>query len=255
MKTVFTNIKRSETAILLKENINGILGTLVFHLLLVVIIMATRLSTVRKDFEERVFIQFETSISEEEFRNLTESIMADRSDLREDSRGILRRDIAVSVSEERPVPDDFKNMSANELTDLDQRISEILRNAAEGIMPELDQTEIEFDPPTEPLKSEMKEEEPYTGPTTITYDLPGRNNIRMPVPVYKCPDGGVAEVDISVNRQGRVINASVNSSPSNFNEVCIYETAIEAALGSRFSVNYDAPEIQNGTITFYFQKQ
>lgn len=248
-------IRKTGITDIIRENINGILGTIVFHLLIVVIIMATRLSTIREEYEERVFIQFETNISEEEFRDLTESLMADGNDLREDAEGRLRRDIAVNVSEERPVPDDFKNMSESELSELEQRINEILQNAADGIMPELDQPEIEFELPTEIVRPENNEGEFYTGPTTITYDLPGRKHIRMPVPVYKCPDGGIAEVSITVNRIGRVINATINNSPSNFNEVCIYEMAIEAALGSRFSVSYDAPEVQNGTITFYFQKQ
>lgn len=240
---------------IIKKNINGILGTVIFHLLLVVIIMAARLSSVQQQYEERMLIEFETDISEEDFREITEALQSDQSDLHEDDEGQLPRDIAVNVSEERPIPDEFKDMSSQDLTELDQRVNEILDNAANGIMPELDQPEIEFEPSKEIVRQENNNNEPYEGPTTITYDLPGRTHLRMPVPVYKCPDGGIVEVSISVDRIGRVISANIDSNPGNFNEECINKMAMEAALGSRFSSDDESPEVQGGTITFYFQNQ
>lgn len=240
---------------IIKKNINGILGTVVFHLLIVVIIMAARLSSVQHQYEERMLIEFEADISEEDFRKITESIQLDQSDLRQDYEGQLRRDIAVNVSEERPIPDEFKNMSSQDLSELDQRVSEILDDAANGIMPELEQPEIEFEPQTEIIHQENHNNLTYQGPTTITYDLPGRTHLKMPVPVYKCPDGGIVKVNIFVNRNGKVISASTDSSPADFNEACIDQMAIEAALGSWFNSNNDSPEVQTGTITFYFQNQ
>ncbi len=238
----------------IKKNINGILGTVVFHLVLVVIIMAARLSSVQQQYEQRMIIEFESEIIEQSLSDITETD-SDQSDLREDNQGNLRRNIAVNVSEDRPVPDDFKRMSQQDLSELDHRVNEILENAANGVMPELEQPEIKFEPPTEIVRQESGESEPYKGPTTITYDLPGRTHLRMPVPVYKCPDGGIVEVSILVNRDGIVIKAGVDSDPANFNEECINKMALEAALGSRFSSNHGSSEVQSGTITFYFQNQ
>jgi hypothetical protein len=238
----------------IRENTNGILGTLMFHLLIVVLIMAARLSSVTRQSEESMLIEFETNISEDAFRELTESLM--NNPFEEVESEPARRNIAVNISEPRPVSDEFRDMSREQLTELERRVEEILNNALDGKMPETGQPEINFEIPAETIPHDKKkDDEPYTGPTTITYNLPGRTHLRMPVPVYKCPDGGIVEVSISVNQQGRVIRADVQDKPDNFNERCVIEMAIEASLGSRFDAKAGAPPVQNGTITFYFQKQ
>jgi hypothetical protein len=234
----------------IKENVNGILGTVIFHLLIVILFLATRLSSFNHQDEHSILIEFDIDVTEEEFRAITESLLAQQLE-----SGQLTRNIAVNVSEDRPVPDQFRDMSPQQMSELDQRINEILDNAANGIMPELDQPEIKFELPPEVEQQKDDNEEPYSGPTTITYELPGRTHLRVPVPVYKCPEGGIASVNISVDRQGRVVNASIDGSAGSFNETCIFEMAREAALASRFTEKPDAPAVQSGTITFYFQKQ
>jgi hypothetical protein len=237
---------------LIRENINGILGTLIFHLLVIVVIMVTRLSSETGYPEHAILVEFETDISEDEFREFIESLMSQSQEFENQQ---FARNIAVNIAQERPVADEFRQMSQEQLNELDRRMDEILRNAAEGIMPELDQPEMEFELPSDLVRQTEEEPEPYQGPTTIKYDLPGRTHLRMPVPVYKCPDGGIVEVSIAVNQQGRVIRADINQNPGNFNERCIFEMAMEAATGSIFDENRDAPPVQSGTITFYFQKQ
>lgn len=239
----------------IRENINGFLGTLIFHLLLVVVIMATRLSSVSHQPEQSMLIEFDSDVTEEEFRELTESLM-NRGEFDEDPESDqLRRNIAVNVSEERPVPDEFREMSPDQMSELDDRVEEILNNAANGKMPEPEQPDMNFKLPTDTPDQENINDEPYTGPTTITYDLAGRIHLRMPVPVYKCPGGGIVEVKISVNRHGKVISANIDGEPESFNERCIFQMALEAATGSIFDEKSDAPPVQDGTITFHFQKQ
>ncbi len=240
---------------IIKENINGVLGTVIFHLMIIVIIMATRLSSVNHQDEHSMLIEFHDAVTEEEFLALTESLQMQESYLSEDESGQIRRNIAVDISEERPVADQFKNMSSEEMSKLDQRVNEVLNNAANGNMPEPEQPEIEFEQPSDIFQHDPNNDKPYTGPTTITYDLPGRTHLRMPVPVYKCPEGGIVEVKISVDQQGIVINATIDGAPGNFNETCIFNMAMEAAMGSRFSEKSDAQPVQSGTITFYFQTQ
>jgi hypothetical protein len=236
----------------LKENINGVLGTVIFHLLLVILILMTRLSSYEHQPEHSILIEFDTDVSEEEFREYAEALLAQNL---QDPASALTRNIAVNVSENRPVPDQFKEMTPEEVSELESRINEILNDAANGIMPKSELPEINFDPPVEEVLQKSDDAEPYTGPTTITYDLPGRNHLRVPVPVYKCPDGGIVEVNIAVDQQGRVVRASIDSEPGNFGETCNHQMALEAALNSRFSQSINAPGIQSGTITFYFQKQ
>lgn len=238
-----------------KENINGILGTVIFHLLIIVVIMVTKLSSGHRQDEHSILIEFQPDITAEEFQELTESLMERTAFMEGPDDGQTRRNLAVNVSEERPVSDYFKDMSTEEMSELESRMDEILENAANGSMPQLDQPEIEFEMPRETVQNNSRDDEPYSGPTTITYDLPGRRHLRMSVPVYKCPDGGIAEVSISVNQEGRVISADIRETPGNFNERCVFEMAVKAAMASRFDANTNSPVVQSGTITFYFQKQ
>jgi hypothetical protein len=236
----------------IKENINGILGTVIFHLLIVVLILAARLSSFDHQDEHSILVEFDMDVSEEEFREFTESLLAQNL---LDYESSLTRNIAVNVSADRPVADEFKDMSPQEASELESRINEILNDAKNGIMPQPDQPEIKFEPPVIPEREKSGGTEQYSGPTTITYDLPGRTHIRVPVPVYKCPEGGIVEVNISVDQQGKVIKANIDDSPDNFNESCNHQMALEAALSSRFSQSTESPSIQTGVITFYFQKQ
>ncbi len=240
---------------IIKENINGILGTVIFHLIIVLMILVTRLSSFDHQLEQTLLIEFDQDISAEEFAAITESLQSDESFLQDDESGHSARNIAVDVSEERPVPDQFRDLSSQQLSELDQRVDEVLNNAANGadLFPE--HPEIETESTAEIIPQENNNDHPYTGPTTITYDLQGRTHLRIPVPVYKCPDGGIVEVNINVNQQGRVVDVNIDGSPENFNEMCIFETATQAAMASRFTESTEAPSVQSGTITFYFQKQ
>ena len=47
-----------------------------------------------------------------------------------------------------------------------------------------------------------------SGNVTVEYDLEGRDAVYLPVPAYKCHNGGRVVVNITVNRSGDVISAS-----------------------------------------------
>lgn len=55
-------------------------------------------------------------------------------------------------------------------------------------------------------------------------------------------------VDIQVDREGRVVNASVNS--ANYSDNCIWEMVVKAAKESRFSINQAAAFRENGWIRY-----
>lgn len=235
-----------------RENINGILGTVIFHLLIVVFFMAARLSVIDQEDLDAILIDFQPpeielpEIPPQETRTQYEQYLDN----------ILRRNIAVNEAIERPVPDQFRNMNPETMQELDQRMAEILQQAALGNMPQLqDFPEISMEVPKPPETRKDIKEEPYTGPTNIFYNLEGRRALWLPVPIYKCPDRGVVTVEILVNQLGNVIHARVNSSPRNFNEECLNEAAMAAALKARFNQSASAPLRQAGTITFHFQPQ
>ena len=94
----------------------------------------------------------------------------------------------------------------------------------------------------------------FKGPAVISYFLEGRKAYRLPVPAYKCEQGGQVVVDLEVNRDGTVANATIDASNS-VNDECITNAAIRAALSSRFSASETAPSKQKGSITYLFVPQ
>lgn len=96
--------------------------------------------------------------------------------------------------------------------------------------------------------------ESYSGPSVLRYTLDGRTATHLPIPAYRCYDGGEVTVIIQVSRQGIVMNAQVNESVSSTSK-CLREFALRAARQSKFSKSNTAPERQVGEIVYQFIAQ
>jgi TonB family protein len=94
------------------------------------------------------------------------------------------------------------------------------------------------------------------GRVLVSFSLanPVRQSADLVIPGYRCESGGEVVVQITVNRSGDVVAATVDRSLS-ANDACMHETALDAALRSRFNVDGSAPERQSGTITYMFVPQ
>jgi len=87
--------------------------------------------------------------------------------------------------------------------------------------------------------------------SSISYSLVDREHTFLPTPVYLCEYGGIIVINITVNHEGNVIDAYVNSSSASSNG-CLIGSALEYASASQF--NPDATKAsQLGTITFLFK--
>lgn len=86
--------------------------------------------------------------------------------------------------------------------------------------------------------------------STMSYSLVGRTHEFLPTPIYLCEKGGIIIITISVNRNGKVTQASVNGSSTSSNE-CLIDHALEYARNARFSED-PIKDSQIGTISFNF---
>ena len=86
--------------------------------------------------------------------------------------------------------------------------------------------------------------------STISFSLPNRNKVFIPIPVYLCEVDGKIVINITVNSKGDVINTYLNNSSTSSN-ACLIETALQFAKESRFSADAKK-DSQVGTITFNF---
>ena len=91
------------------------------------------------------------------------------------------------------------------------------------------------------------------GSVLISYWLPGRRDVSLYMPAYQCEGGGEVTVNITVNRNGKVVSASMKESSTNSS--CINDMAILAVRNSRFNVDDTGSDKQSGTITYIFVPQ
>ncbi|MCK0161477.1 energy transducer TonB [Allomuricauda sp. F6463D] len=89
--------------------------------------------------------------------------------------------------------------------------------------------------------------------TSISYSLLERNAYYLPPPIYTCIEGGKVVVNIAVDNNGYVTEASFNDKSSGTSNGCLVDNAIAYALKARFSP--DSKNSQIGTITYLFQSK
>lgn len=92
------------------------------------------------------------------------------------------------------------------------------------------------------------------GNVAASFSLAGRTADYIDKPAYKCEGGGQVVVNISVNRNGKVVSASVDRATST-SDKCILDEAVASARASRFNASATAPNPQRGTLTYTFMPQ
>ncbi|MFH1319080.1 MAG: energy transducer TonB [Bacteroidota bacterium] len=83
--------------------------------------------------------------------------------------------------------------------------------------------------------------------------LSGREIVFKPVIKESTQETGKVVVSIWVDRYGKVTRAASGAKGSTTSDSHLYKIAQEAALKAKFSADPDAPEIQKGTIVFEFK--
>jgi len=90
------------------------------------------------------------------------------------------------------------------------------------------------------------------GDKGISYSLEGRSVQKLPSPEYESQVAGKVVVEITVDREGKVIQAVPGSKGSTTLDEYLLKVAKDAALAARFEANPKAPAFQKGTITYNF---
>lgn len=86
----------------------------------------------------------------------------------------------------------------------------------------------------------------------ISYNLSGRNLVRKPSIDDSSQETGKVVVDITVNKDGTVINARPGARGTTTTSSLLFSKAKEAALKAKFNPSSAGVEEQKGTITFVF---
>ncbi len=86
----------------------------------------------------------------------------------------------------------------------------------------------------------------------VSYSLAGRSPQSLPIPEYKNQVEGKVVVKIIVDSEGRVVSAVPGVKGSTTLDEYLLSVAKNAALKARFSRKSDAPDNQEGTLTYKF---
>lgn len=242
----------------------GILGTVIVHLLAGIIFMSFKLhslATKEKKTEkfEIEFAQIEEKKALEKPQiklspTTVENVLHDDPEMLNIARNLANK------SEEKIDPRDLENKVKEELIKSGKLNPDNFadRSNVNEKATEDEAMLVRDKPDKEEVKKEMDSksmEANYRGPTRIYYDLQGRNHVYLPIPIYKCQGSGKIVLIIEVDQRGNVIKANVVEGESSTADQCLVDTAVGAALVTRFQPDLNAPRTQRGTLTYIFVAQ
>ena len=232
-------------------NLAGILITVSIHLAVIIILLLTVVEpSIRKQSATYEF----AFTKQEQIAKLEKEVQ--RQKALNDRLEKLLKENGVGSEPVRNVTVDRGSLKDDRGTDAEKlyREAERIQKQYEEIMSRGDDSFIAM---KEPRHSEKKEEEQksvYSGPSVLSYEVPGRKGSYLPIPAYKCMGEGEVTVNVTVNPQGKVIAASVKDDVSS-DDSCLRAYAVRAAQSSMFSSKAGAPAKEYGYITYRFIAQ
>ena len=231
------------------EDRAGLYITVIFHLLVIIVLLASQISSALRKGESFLIDFSKQEIIEEKKKeeNLKKEVKQKLDRMLDSYAGVPIRNIAVDRSS--TLKDD-RNTNAEELYKEAERLARELENGYEIDEPD------DYIPISKPVsqKKEPQKKQQYSGPSVVSYDLAGRKASRLSIPAYRCFGAGHVTVIITVDPSGNVVNAKIQEDVSS-NDKCLRDFAIRAARTSKFSASSSAPPRQIGNIVYMFIAQ
>lgn len=238
-----------------RRNIYGVMGTLVFHILIVLAFILADVNMKGTVKEEELLIEFPDILPEIEEKEIEEETSDEREDLGQEnlnnrtnvaSNRLATQNITTSAD------DFFDDDYLKEVEAAKQLVSDVNNQISKKI---IDIEDIEMPAETtDGMNPDSIKNVIYVGESNIVYYLENRYHLSLQNPLYLAHGGGQVVVKIVVNQQGRVIDA-VPVKNSNVKDEQIYIYAKAAALRTVFNIDLTAPASQEGTIHYTFIAQ
>ncbi len=243
-----------------RRNIYGVMGTLIFHILLFTVFLLADIDIKGNVKEEAIVIDFPDVLPEPEEVKEEEKIEEQKETPNESSRQNnesqqnMTNRASNQLSTKKSAANDkfFDDNYMKELEEAKNMVSNVSKQLSQEVT---DISDIKMPvESTEGMNPDSIKNVVYSGESNITYYLENRYHLRLPIPVYLAQGGGKVIVDIVVNRQGQVIQATARKN-SSIRDKNIYSYAELAASKTVFNVDSSAPEEQKGTIHYTFIAQ
>lgn len=241
---------------LYRRNVYGVIGTLVFHILLFSAFLLADVNMKGNPKEEEILIEFPAEMLEPEIVEPETPEEENSNQPNTEQTTNTRTNVASnqSATENTTTSTDefFDDDYLKEVEAAKQLVSNVNKNLAKETV---DLSDIEMPvETTEGMDRDSIKNVIYAGESNIVYFLENRYHLRLPVPVYLSQGGGTVIVDIVVNRQGKVLEAEPRDDQS-IRDKQLFAYAKEAASRTVFNSDNSAPVRQKGTIQYTFVAQ
>jgi len=239
---------------LYKENIYGVMGTLIFHILVVTGFWVSELKRSIKTEKEEVILMDMLApppVEQEEIKETNKSqdqTNQDSKSSRQDLNMGTNHGVNDALKKDKFFDDSYKRdiENAEKMVDkVNKQLSKKVPQTTQYAMPEV----VTDGQDRDSIKNTI-----YSGKSNIHYYLENRFHVRLPIPVFLAKSGGLITIDIQVDRSGRVTRAEARSA-GNINDPMLPVYATQAAERTVFNADSKAPAIQRGTITYRFVAQ
>lgn len=240
---------------LYRRNVYGVIGTLVFHILLFSAFLLADVDIKGNVKEEAILIEFPEEMHEPEIaepETQEENTDQTNSEQNTNTRTNIASNQSATENTTTSTDEFFDDDYLKEVEAAKQLVSNVNQNLAKET---IDLSDIKMPvETTEGMDRDSIKNVIYAGESNIVYYLDNRYHISLPVPVYLSQGGGTVVVDIVVNRQGQVVEAKARENRS-IRDKQVFAYAEEAANRTVFNTDNTAPARQKGTIQYTFIAQ
>jgi hypothetical protein len=241
---------------LYRDNINGIIATLVIHLIVLLGLLFAELRNGLDLPAESLFVDLISEVPQVPDAEKEKTELGNQSLAMNNGRsGANNSNRAVNLGDRssRTSGDPFFDREyAKEVAEAKKLASDVNKNLAKKI-PVIGDIPMPI-ASTEGMTREEAKRSTFKGKSNIHYILGNRYHLQLPIPVYLALGGGEVVVDIIVNRNGDVLQATPRET-SNVSDPTILAYAKQAAEKTIFNPDNAAPEKERGTISYLFVAQ
>jgi hypothetical protein len=239
-----------------RQHVYGIMGTLVFHILLVTFLWVAEISEKgeMKNDESEIEIPVELLNTAEEPLDAGHELK-NRDDFNQQSRA-AGQDGTTNAPSNRSFgmsKDKFFDEAYEKEVESARKLVEEVNTQLSRKITDINSIDMPEDV-TVGKKQEDIKHKIYSGESNIEYHVGDRYHLRLPIPVYLARGGGVVTVDVGVNRDGKVVSARARNNPLLRDETIYFYSEV-AAQRTVFNPDPNGPAIQTGTIRYAFIPQ
>lgn len=239
---------------LYRKNVYGIMGTLIFHILLVTGFLIAEMNLeVKYEKEEAILLDFTAPEETKPILQEVEKNQLVKSSASDNQQATSNRAVNDAAKPANTRKDKFFDESyQRDIEQAKKMVVDVNKQLAKKAP-----SKVKFEMPeatTEGQDPDSIKNVVHSGKSNIHYYLENRYHIRLPIPVYLAKSGGQVTVDIQVDRSGKVVKADARPD-KNLSDPMLTEYALQAAERTLFNRDPKAPAIQRGNIVYKFVAQ